>query len=136
MCYNVFLSTDTIRYVSVVIPLGNTGHVFVHKRHVTSNIWNKWLVRHTCLISCFSQQKRTSTGCRRFLHVRGNLLPPLDIQTLDILSVKCLILLFEGKNILPDGYPCWQDGCLQIWQNPRWLPPWAKAMWSCPRART
>ena len=28
---NVFLSTDTIRYVSVGIPLGNTGHVFVHK---------------------------------------------------------------------------------------------------------
>ena len=29
---NVFLSADTIRYVSVVIPLGNTGHVFVHKQ--------------------------------------------------------------------------------------------------------
>ena len=28
---NVFLSTDTIVYVSVVIPLVNTGHVFIHK---------------------------------------------------------------------------------------------------------
>ena len=95
----------------------------------------KWLVRHSCLISLLSHTKRTSNGVRRFPHVGRNLLPPLDIQILDISSVKCLILLFEVKSILPDGYPCWQDGCFQIWQNPRWLPPWPKAMWSCPRAR-
>ena len=105
-------------------------------RHVTSIIWNKWLDRHSCLILCFSQLKRTSNGVRSFPHVGRNLLPPLDIHILDSLSAKCFILLFEVKSILPYGHTCWQDGCLQIWHNPRWLPPWPKAMWSCPRART
>ena len=85
-------------------------------RHVTSSIWNKWLVRHSCLISCFSQLKRTSNGVRRFPHVGRNLLPPLDIQILDILSAKCFILLFEVKSTLQEmaasKYGKIQDGCL------------------------
>ena len=82
-------------------------------RHVTFSIWNKWLVRHSCLISCFSQLKRTSNGVRSFPHVGRKLLPPLDIHMLDNLLDKCLILLFEVKSILTRWLP----------MLARWLPP-------------
>ena len=105
-----------LMYSCLQIPLGMflllypwvTLDMYLYtSRHVTSSIWNKKHVRHNCLISCFSQLKRTSNGVKSFPHVAQNLLPPLDIHILDNLSAKCLILLFEGvKSILPDGYPC------------------------------
>ena len=72
------------------------------------------------LLSYYSYMKRTLNGVRSFPLVGWNLLPFLDYQFMDNVSDKCLNLLFEENGILQDGYPSWQDGCLQIWQIPRW----------------
>ena len=64
---------------------------------------------------------RKSSGVRSFPQIGRNLLLPLDIQNLDTLSVKCLIL-FEVKSIFKmathagkmaaSKYGKIQDGCL------------------------
>ena len=76
------------------------------------------------MVSHYSPRRRTSNGVRSFPLVGWNLLPHLNTHFRNILSDKCLNLLFEVKCIS-------QDGCLQIWQNPRWLLPWQKKknMW-------
>ena len=76
---------------------------------------------HTALpYFIYSYSKRTSNGVRSLPLVGWNLLLHLDTYFRIILSDKCLNLLLEVKCILQDGCPCWQDGCLQIWQNPGW----------------
>ena len=68
-------------YSCLQIPLGMflllypwvTLDMYLYKsRHVTSSIWNKWLVRHSCLISCFSQLKRTSNNTFTFKELNNN----------------------------------------------------------------